>query len=45
MLGLLWEPDISPPAELVQQLQSGGKISADEIHPSLFLPFVNRSTG
>jgi hypothetical protein len=42
MIGLLWEPDISPPNEFLSSVEGGGEISAQQIEPEHFLACAER---
>jgi len=40
MCGLLWEPDIPPLPEFIEQVGVGTEISPDQIQPEMFLPYI-----
>jgi hypothetical protein len=40
MIGLLWEPDISPLPAFLEQMGLGQAISPEEIDPEMFLPWI-----
>jgi hypothetical protein len=42
MLGLIWEPDIPPLPEFLEQVGAGTVISPDQIQVEMFLPCIER---
>ena len=42
MVGLLWEPDIPPLPEVLEQVGIGEEVTPDDIQPELFLPSIER---
>ena len=42
MIGLLWEPDIPPLPEFMEQVGAGAEISPEQVRPELFLPHVEK---
>ena len=42
MLGLIWEPDIPPLPEFLEQVSTGTAVSPDQIQPEMFLPYIER---
>jgi hypothetical protein len=42
MLGLLWEPDVLPLPEMLEEIGYGENVSPDDIHPEMFLSPIER---
>lgn len=42
LCGLLWEPDIPPLPDFIEQVGVGTEITPDQIQPEMFLPYVER---
>lgn len=42
MIGLLWEPDIPPLPEMLERVGIGEEVTPDDIHPEIFLPYIER---
>lgn len=42
MIGLLWEPDIPPLPEMLEQVGIGEAVTPDDIHPEMYLPHIER---
>jgi hypothetical protein len=42
MIGLIWEPDIPPLAELLEDIPSGGCVSPEKLDAAAFLPAIER---
>jgi hypothetical protein len=40
MIGLIWEPDIRPLPEFLEQVGAKTRVSPDQIQPQMFLPYI-----
>ncbi len=45
MIGLAWEPDISPLPEMLEQFSMGKSVSPDQIQPEMVLDWIEHCYG